>query len=1074
MKTKTRSSGRRLPRELRICAPLSLLATLFLGSLALPARAGDCPANTLCERTIELAQGLNFVSLPLVAPTLTRVHEIVAELEAQNGPGFLEEFCYYDESSGYSCYAQPWRDFGPTVRREVRPGDAFWLKVSRPGSLRVRGFLPRTIQLELPWGYRTFGIPFEGYTAESLLERLNRQISGSSTDWPVQIWCLLPQDNPPECDQYNGPIESGKGYILRTSGYWSVTVPSSPAPSPFRLQVDAPQVVEVAPGQEATFEATVHLSVAGGAGADGWSLGVSTGLRELGSVDTPIVGATTAGTVAAGTSDRPPGLRKGGFESTALVGAGTREGIGAVSIVVLGFKTPIALAPREEPYPVLRLTLKAKGGDAERLSRIYLRDGLTASEGSLPVLNVVSERGLSRVPELVGATVAIRPPETGVLSVDPPELVLALPQAGCGPRKLPIGVENRGGGALSWQIASDIPFVAFAPANGAAPSVVTASMDTSRLAAGTHKGTITVSSPEATNSPLRVPVTIDVLSNAVLAGCAVPLAQGASHPVVVTDGAGGAIIVWADAGAWDGTGTTPLYAQHYDAAGDVNWRVPLGGRVVQYGNQYYDLAASSDGAGGAIITWRTGGANPPFEVRAQRIDRQGKVHWGAAGVLLGREAWYPRPVADGQSGAFVFWNHRSGMNPDSFVIRAQRVHVSGAALWADGGMALPGTESTGGFGYKDAITDGAGGALIAWNRTQAGGSRSDVYAQRITAAGSILWGTGAPICRAAGDQFGPLLVSDGEGGAIIAWNDDRSFTGQWDIFAQRVDGSGRTLWAEDGINVTPGPGNLEWPSAVSDGTGGAIIAWMRQDLPLVRGDIYAQRVDKEGLLRWGVEGLAIAWGDTHQVDPAMIEDGKGGAFLAWSHRRWIDDYTSPVPSHDIFAQWLDSDGGARWGSGGIPIYQNLGSQSAPTLFLTGEGRDELLVLWDDFTNPLAGCCAPDLLAQRVRFPGEGGLQQPGDCNQDGKLDISDPRCLLDYLFLGTRPRLPCGDGTTQDMANIALLDSNGDGKIDLSDPVYSLGFLFLGGPPPRSCGLGGSDPACPCLRIAGCPEFCSS
>jgi len=99
----------------------------------------------------------------------------------------------------------------------------------------------------------------------------------------------------------------------------------------------------------------------------------------------------------------------------------------------------------------------------------------------------------------------------------------------------------------------------------------------------------------------------------------------------------------------------------------------------------------------------------------------------------------------------------------------------------------------------------------------------------------------------------------------------------------------------------------------------------------------------------------------------------------------------------------------------------------------------------------------------------GGSQKAGDANQDGKFDISDPVSLLNHLFLGTNPTLPCGDGTTDDAANIALLDLNdgGAGGIDLSDAVYGLNFLFIGGPPPLQCE---GNVACPCIRIVGCAD----
>lgn len=97
----------------------------------------------------------------------------------------------------------------------------------------------------------------------------------------------------------------------------------------------------------------------------------------------------------------------------------------------------------------------------------------------------------------------------------------------------------------------------------------------------------------------------------------------------------------------------------------------------------------------------------------------------------------------------------------------------------------------------------------------------------------------------------------------------------------------------------------------------------------------------------------------------------------------------------------------------------------------------------------------------------GGTQRPGDENQDGLFDISDAVALLDHLFIGTNPTLPCGDGTAADPANLALLDLNDDAGIDLSDPIFALNFLFLGGPLPANCS---GDPACPCIRIENCPD----
>jgi len=57
---------------------------------------------------------------------------------------------------------------------------------------------------------------------------------------------------------------------------------------------------------------------------------------------------------------------------------------------------------------------------------------------------------------------------------------------------------------------------------------------------------------------------------------------------------------------------------------------------------------------------------------------------------------------------------------------------------------------------------------------------------------------GTPLCQATGGQEQPVAVSDGTGGAIVAWEDFRS---SGDIYAQRINGSGLTVWTANGVGV---------------------------------------------------------------------------------------------------------------------------------------------------------------------------------------------------------------------------------------------------------------------------------
>jgi len=99
-----------------------------------------------------------------------------------------------------------------------------------------------------------------------------------------------------------------------------------------------------------------------------------------------------------------------------------------------------------------------------------------------------------------------------------------------------------------------------------------------------------------------------------------------------------------------------------------------------------------------------------------------------------------------------------------------------------------------------------------------------------------------PISTAAGYQYSPTIVTDGSGGAIITWHDYRS--GNYDIYAQRINANGNVLWTTDGVAISTAANNQEWSTIVADGSGGAIITW--QDFRSSNYDIYSQRVSGSG------------------------------------------------------------------------------------------------------------------------------------------------------------------------------------------------------------------------------------
>ncbi|NIM14533.1 MAG: hypothetical protein GTO45_21140, partial [Candidatus Aminicenantes bacterium] len=74
-------------------------------------------------------------------------------------------------------------------------------------------------------------------------------------------------------------------------------------------------------------------------------------------------------------------------------------------------------------------------------------------------------------------------------------------------------VNNSGGGTLNWTVSADQGWINFTPGSGTDAGSVSVSLDASGLGAGQYTGTITVSDPDAVNSPQTVEVMLKVYSS---------------------------------------------------------------------------------------------------------------------------------------------------------------------------------------------------------------------------------------------------------------------------------------------------------------------------------------------------------------------------------------------------------------------------------------------------------------------------------------------------------------------------------------------------------------------------------
>jgi len=222
-------------------------------------------------------------------------------------------------------------------------------------------------------------------------------------------------------------------------------------------------------------------------------------------------------------------------------------------------------------------------------------------------------------------------------------------------------------------------------------------------------------------------------------------------PVLATDGAGGAIIVWAHGG-------TAIKAQRVNSAGSILWAVD--GMMVDTGvSTRFGPVVTSDSSGGVMTAW-TDLRSGQYDVYAERFDSNGTIFWTGSGIQLSTvptERSVDAIVSDSRGGAFLSWmENPSGKNEDD--IYGQHLDRNGQFLWTPEGVAV---STAAGTQVGSLVVPGPdGSAVFLWSDGRTGSYHP--YAQKVMANG--LLGDGAVKITAVND------VKNDQGGFVnVLW-----------------------------------------------------------------------------------------------------------------------------------------------------------------------------------------------------------------------------------------------------------------------------------------------------------------
>lgn len=256
----------------------------------------------------------------------------------------------------------------------------------------------------------------------------------------------------------------------------------------------------------------------------------------------------------------------------------------------------------------------------------------------------------------------------------------------------------------------------------------------------------------------------------------------------------------------------------------------------QLASNAFQVVADADG--GAYFIWYSGEANlGKFRAHAQHLDKTGERLWGDIGITAAPESGNQISVKclpDGVGGLLVFWIE-SRLGNGLVNLFGQRLSASGQVLWGLGGRHLADCFDY----YRYPVVRLSDGMLaVVHNQELAGGQGFSSYLRKLDSDGAFA--SDLLLEEKHNTDYPILLINDSLGGVFAVWQNDT-------IKVQYQDEAG-DAWTKP---LTIWPENTNSPTApnayaCNAGPDGLFLAWCGYN-PNTQGcDLQVQRYDRKG------------------------------------------------------------------------------------------------------------------------------------------------------------------------------------------------------------------------------------
>ena len=304
--------------------------------------------------------------------------------------------------------------------------------------------------------------------------------------------------------------------------------------------------------------------------------------------------------------------------------------------------------------------------------------------------------------------------------------------------------------------------------------------------------------------------------------------------------------------------------------------------------------------------------------------------WGVSPVALESGAGDATGVelaVDGNGNVFAVWQQEDGSNV--WHIWANR-YDAGTNAWGTATMLDSGANDA---GQPQVAVDGNGNAIVVWNQVD-GSFVNHIWASRYA---SGIWSAAELIETDTTEGAGfPAIAMDPAGNAIVVWHLGDGFL-SGDIMATHYTGG---AWNTTAVALeTRAAADVGFGAQVAmDSNGNAIAVWVQEDDGAVI-NVWANRYDAV-TEAWGT-ATVIADGTGNGMDPQVAVDGSGNALVVWIQDNGNDVWSN----HFAFAT-------TTWGTA-EKLETLAGPTTAPQIAMDATGHGVAVWIQIDDVLPAA-------------------------------------------------------------------------------------------------------------------------